>query len=975
MNQIKTVISYFLVICLSIYMFILFFLPNFLNQKELSDFVQDTVFKQTGCNIVVENPTLSVSWNLNLLAKVKKADIFYKKKKFAQLNDLDVNIALLPLAFKTLKITDINASKFMMEIPDKFVLPKTEKQNMKLFKRLPSVDIGYLRVSVKDGNNIYAVKANNFSFYDSPLQNKMRIRANGSVLTNKTENIKYDAAIVFNLLQGKTELQPNLIFDLMRNLKEYGVKADVVVDADVTDLSKPQGVLKLSKVSFLCNGKRVSPSFANLNFDKGNVQFDSQIFTSSTDKIKIVGNLENGVKRNLDLRILSDEISIKDLLSIAKTFAKPLGIKELEGVFANGVLKADFNIKSDFKKIVSKGNMFVKNANLAFKGLSVDKINAEVDFSGNKVNVKNATAFIAGYPLSVRGFVDTNAKADFNVSAKNLAVKNETKAYSLEAIANLNVNVKGNLKKIVNDSSLKLTKLKLKDKVTGMAVNNSELDVILKGENGSVSLFNTTVSNGVSSMLIPMLKAKVHKDSLELVKTGLFVDNIKADISGKVKNLLGTPVFENVKLTIPTQKNLSAPMNSRISIGGELILNGDLKTPELKGSISVPKYTQGNMSVQNAVIYADNGLKVSCPYITIGSSIIRLTAYINNVLSGEITSVNITSDYLDLSKIKAFTKNQPFNPNIKSGSLKVNRALINGINAENIKANLSLKNDILYLKNLRANAYFGEVASDIKYNIKKDLTSITIQGRELDSHAALTALSGKVQDIRGRCDFDGKFEFTGDTISQVQKTLKGDVKFIISNFHSNNLGKLDYLIQAQNVLSNASAVKQGIKIFDTGVYKYARGNIYLEKGFAYIKDLQLAGPAMSLYISGRYYLPTDDAFLLIMGRVSNEIASRMGEMKETYIPVASSTASAFMTDVTTSTDLRDVKKIPELTVKTNFKTREFKVLISGDINKQTSVKTFKWIDSKEPVIIKTTVQQSQKYKLPDFIDKLPSFKN
>ena len=108
--------------------------------------------------------------------------------------------------------------------------------------------------------------------------------------------------------------------------------------------------------------------------------------------------------------------------------------------------------------------------------------------------------------------------------------------------------------------------------------------------------------------------------------------------------------------------------------------------------------------------------------------------------------------------------------------------------------------------------------------------------------------------------------------------------------------------------------------------------------------------------------------------VKQVLASMSGTVSANN-PVASSTASAFMTDVTTSTDLKDVKNIPELTVKTNFKTREFKVLISGDVNKQTSVKTFKWIDSKEPVIIKTTVQQSQKYKLPDFIDKLPSFKN
>ena len=121
--------------------------------------------------------------------------------------------------------------------------------------------------------------------------------------------------------------------------------------------------------------------------------------------------------------------------------------------------------------------------------------------------------------------------------------------------------------------------------------------------------------------------------------------------------------------------------------------------------------------------------------------------------------------------------------------------------------------------------------------------------------------------------------------------------------------------------------------------------------------------------------------MLILGRVSDDVVTALGPLGNTgvnskYVPKAGSVASAFLEDITTESDLNDLSKVPDLTVKTNFKTQNFKVLINGRIDKQTSVQTFKWI--KEEKVPNTFVQskpKQNKTELPEFINKLPEYKN
>ncbi len=996
MKIINNIILYTLSLCLIIYLSFLFLIPNLFNLNKYSKIVEDSFFKQTGLKIQLNNPQITTSYNLSMVLGVDKADIFLDKEKFAQVNNLKINIYVIPLIFRTVKISDINADKLILELSKDFNLPK-QKQNPKIsvFEKLPNVNVNYYRLSLKDGKNKYSIKGNNLVFNENILTKNLNLSAKGSVLTNEQQHIKYDVDITFKMPETKDEnIDLSKILDIFQNLKRYSISSDLTIKADVSNPSNIKGNIDLSGFTFVCENKKFPASFANIVMDKSNLKIKSDLFTSHKNKISLFGNFDYGAAKNINLKILSDEVNFKDLILIARTIGKSFGVNIFDKINAQGVLQANFEIKSNLKSMVSNGKMFLKNSKISYGEYSLDRINSEIDFSGNKIKILNSGAFFKEYPVKFSGNIDSNANADISVSSVNIklkdfANKNILKEYNIDGKAHFNAYLKGNLKDTKPRANLTLSDLLIKHKATGIALKNNETKISLIGSKINLLAQNILVFDKENSLLVPKLNMTALDNNLDIEKGNFWIDNIKAEYSGQIENILTKPNINEIKIAIPTQNNLTGPKNSKISINGDLTVYGEINMPKVRGNINISKLTipEYLMTVKNVMLTADErGININCPYIEIASSIIRLNAFVENLLSQSIKTVNINADYIDVNKLKQISKNQKYYPNILSGTLKANKIKVNDIVADNVAANISEKDNILYLKKLTADAYSGKIAADIEYNIAANKTSMTLQGRGVDSYNALRAVSGKSQDIHGRCDFDSKLTFVGDSPLEIQKTLTGDVKFIINNFVSGDLGKLDYLIQAQNILSNRvlqssmNIVKNALKLKDLGIYNFAQGEIHLEKDYAYIKGIKLAGPSMSLFLRGRYNLSDNSAFMLILGRVSDEIVSTLGPLGNitgnTYISKAGSLASAFISDLTTTADIQDISNVPELTVKTNFKTQEFKVLINGDINKETSVQSFKWIkQTKIPAVYTNSQPEMQKQQpLPVFIDKLPEFK-
>jgi len=302
-----------------------------------------------------------------------------------------------------------------------------------------------------------------------------------------------------------------------------------------------------------------------------------------------------------------------------------------------------------------------------------------------------------------------------------------------------------------------------------------------------------------------------------------------------------------------------------------------------------------------------------------------------------------------------------------------------------------MNNNILYAKNIMSDAYNGKVGGNISYDFNHRKVDIDMQGRSLSANPALIALSGRNDDIYGVMNFDTNVSFTTGSKHELLKNLKGDTNFIINNGKMGILGKFEHLLYAQNVVSNnvfkasLNLMAKAITAKNTGVYKYLKGKISFSNGWANIHWVKTSGPSMSLYLTGRFYMPENTANITILGRISDDIVGILGPLGEfsmnkaiSSIPKIGEVNALFANQYTTNPNYENKSQIPPLSLQTEFKTKEFKVIIDGDVSKQSSVKIFKWLST--PKIVEGQVQpyippKQPQYEVPDFVKNLPNLKN
>ena len=132
----------------------------------------------------------------------------------------------------------------------------------------------------------------------------------------------------------------------------------------------------------------------------------SNIYASVDKKVYIDGVVNNSKKPSVDLKVKTDEIKLADLYQKVKLLADFSKFKEINSL--DGTLKADFSIKGDLNKIKSAGFLKINNAAVKANGLDINKINADVDFSNNVINIVNAIGYVNNAPIMAKGKIDKN---------------------------------------------------------------------------------------------------------------------------------------------------------------------------------------------------------------------------------------------------------------------------------------------------------------------------------------------------------------------------------------------------------------------------------------------------------------------------------------------------------------------------------------------------------------------------------------
>lgn len=1018
MKAFKIVGTSIFIVFVCVYLAFLFVLPNFIDLDKYSTLITDTIQKSTGGHVVTSGVKFKTTWNLDIGLYVDRIDLMdLRNKKFAQIDDLNTKISLLSLIFKQVKIDELSAQKVLINLEtDKngeFLLcrdelpSQTQKTDFKLSDIMPKISVKKYRISILNKGNNYTLKGQDLKITDFVLNKKITVKALGDLVLNGRKQIDYDVAVSSKLSSQGQNPSGNLI-KTFEDLYQYDIKAKVLADLKL-DEKGSFGKVDIDKLTFVFGGKTYPPSAVKLAFKDDNVRINASLHVDKKSKAIVTGILKTGKHKFIDLDVKSDEVQIEDILHIASAVSKTFGLK-LKDIDAKGIAKAQFCLRSDFKTVKSDGYLKIKNASLSDKQYKVlvNNITADIDFSKDSIKIKMATAKLNSEPIKIVGSIDKNAIANISVLADNLPLKSVLLSFGqanilkenniLSGLVSVNANLNGKLNKAspkinatVKNASLK--NIKSKARIT---LPNALVNVQNKVINTQVSGLKIYLANG-NQLLIPSGKTAINNDKMSISGTNLYINGIKTNVSGQITGLNSDPVFNSLTLSIPN--NLSMAIKgypqSKMVVSGNLVLSGVLSNPKITGKIKVPLISlPTNYTVLKDVDldFAD-AIKLTCPYIKLADSEFSFSSNIDKDFSKGISMSNakFNAALVDLNLIgpilKSFSGNSGMPVSIKNGKTSVGEFRVGTIKASNIKSDLALNNNILYLSNLYADAYGGKVAGDITYNISKKHLDLDIQGRGLSSNAAVAGLVGHSEDINGVLDFDGDISMTGYSKNEILKSLKGNLGFIISNGQMGLLGKFEHLIYAQNVLSNSifkaslNVVAKAISVKDTGVYRYMKGKISFSNGWADINWLKTSGPSMSLYITGRYFLLDDTANLTMLGRISDDVVNILGPIGQfsmdkaiSSIPKVGEISAFFANQYTSNPVYENVSQIPNLTPKTEFGTKTFKVLIDGNSGKQSSVKTFKWLST--PKIVQPEIEQTpppKTYAVPDFVKKLPNY--
>lgn len=734
MKKFLKIFSITLVSLISVlYLAFLFVLPNCVDLNKYEPQIKKSISDSTGFVVNTENIKLSTGWNFSAGLKADRIDIFYpNNEKFFQLKNADVKLSLIPLLTKNIIIDSVNADNIILRMKiekdgsfyiEQFLKKDENKENtetvstelpfgLKFSDIMPVINVKKYSISLIDSqtNKFYTLAGDDFKISNFILNDKIKISAIGKILLDKEEHINYDINLfskvlpTFETTEETTTSQEK--FDILYYLKALktinlmaNIKADLKLSGDIDDI-KTDGTLDITGLSLKVKGSQLPQSYIKTSFSGNKISIDSNLNTSKTENINVHGYYKYGKNQYIDLTTKSDKISLSNMFDIVSSFLPIFGMNDIKGISANGTLKANFNIQSDFKKINSNGYLKVDNANIFYNlfNIAVKNINSDIDFSRNQIEIRKASAFVNGAPISLTGAINSNAYANLNLKADKLSLKGLMATFGmLNVLKDNNINsgivtidgkLKGNLSKTKPQINVLLENIVLYNKPTkiNLALTKGSSDITFTKDNkidGKVLVTGLKIkSPDFGNYSLPSTKLSFDNKNFYIQPSAIFFNNSKIDFKGKVSNYAD-------------KKN----NNVDIEVYG-LILAKDLKsiTPKefrkdisASGKIPLILKVRGNLDTQTITAQA---LANSTNYISYGTvnSLLNKTTLLNASMVLANNNLKISDLSLNaLNSNKGLTEN--FNSNL-SGSTKIASAT-GGIS--------NLQNKFPYINNLKIN--------------------------------------------------------------------------------------------------------------------------------------------------------------------------------------------------------------------------------------------------------------------------------
>ena len=1065
------------------------FIP--INASRLIPTVEAQVSKDLGIDIHIERLILRVGPFIKVKAPIMH--MMYKDgQKFAQFDNVKFYISWLALLKKdNLTINKLYANKLIIRVnsDDKYLSDFLDKLKNKDIKETPNIQIKSYNISYlnKNINDRYVLEGQALNIEKVPNFNNFKINTEGSFSINDRKYTTYDITYLPKMdipeVHKKVDIE-----EFFSQMKELDFYADIIADLKVyknqNDILQGSGFINIDNISVLDKAKKSPKSFVYLTLWGDKASILSNIYTSPNKKVYIEGMVNNSKKPVLDIKVKTDEIKLNDLYQKLKLLADFSKIKGLEKI--EGTLNANFTLKGDLNKIKSNGFMKISNAGIKASGLNIERINADVDFSNNIINIVNAVGYVNNSPIMAKGSIDKAINIELLMNKVELKYLCPASFGIKNGIASLVANVNGTLDNISHQENLQIENLQMVNNGVELGFENLKIDTnksnsayitnitcktpeteaikipslrlnieresitipdtnifmpnskltakseIMNYNSGNIT-FTTKVSGFINSKdlkrfkqyssrypfklvfngnkeaqnlnaqiqiekasildepAIVNLASKIEKNSIKLDDlsvlsfNGKLSDDFKSNLKGQKKIIvtgnidnLTSPVIKNIRVFFPQQLNINI-YDTIAQVRGDLFLNGNPQKPDIVGQLSIQNLFNQTLQlgVSNCTLdFNKNNVIVNAPQVKLADSSMRVDAAASTDISEGILikSLNVKSKYLNTDTLLMYKDNplvKLFPIIVQNGKFYSEKVLANVYDSplylSAFSSDIRLKDDNLVLSNISSEMFNGKLAGSLEYNMKDEHFISNIMARGVSAAPIFDVISTREDTISGIMDFDTAIK--GELTSK--QSLNGDIKFIVHNGRMSTLGRLEHLLYAQNVVADSmlrtslSVVTKAITLKDTGLFKYLRGDIQLVNGIANIRMLQSQGPLMALFIKGEYNPVNDNARLIVLGRLSDEIVEGLGAFGD----FSFNKLMVMLTGEDNKYNIlpEDFEKIPQLTAKY---TKEFRSIINGNINKPSSVLSFNWISYTQKSLKQKDVPMTN-IKVPSFVEELP----
>lgn len=1013
----------FVIAIYALFLIVPFFLTGIANaySPKLSQMIEE----MSGFKVKLEKISVVTTPKLTVGAKVGHIDAALPTgESFFTADNVQGKLSLLPVLMKKIEIDMVGADNVNLNLKvkkdGKFLIedyiPKNEEQkteqqpekfempfNIKLSNKLPNIVIKNYNITFVDmpSDKSYSIYGNKASVKDFVLNKKVKISADGKFMLQDKVQFNYDVKL-FNKVMPDVELN-DLVFnppetdeqpaepmninviDIFKAIYNNQLTADVTANVATSGTFEDMnfdGFCNISNLGIAVDGKKLPASNADLTLKGNKIDLYSKLYSAENEITEIIGKFKTGKHPKIALNCKSNA-KFKSLIDLIDSLAQSFGYNDLATLTATGGIDADFSLKSDMKTVQSSGFLKVPSASLSYGlyNIAINNINADIDFSNNMLNIKNAGLSVLNQPLNIKGTITQKADANISVNAKNLQLKGLLLALGQMSLLKennissgaltLNVDVKGRLDKIQPRVNLSIDNVNVKNipSNTSFTLVNAGANIYTYGKiaGGTVNINNAKIINPAVVLTAPKAEMVIGEKDIDIKNAYVLYENTRIDITGKISDYLA----KNIKL------NLTANGLGTINLTGTLIDGAkklDLRLFTTKTiSMAIPGMKKSNLKAD-----ADISITGACA---------------NPYLKGKVNVPTLTMPDMAMA---VENLNILLNGYIASGSGTLKKFTSGGIVAENLFSDFNLKNNVFYLNNIAGDAFSGKIGGNVSYNLQNGHIKVNFKGSDMDAEKAIAGAAGIKNALSGKLGFNADVALHGATDVEMITNLKGNVSFNIADGTLGNIGRFENFLFADNISSNAilksamNSISALPAIKNTAEFKTITGDLTFDNGRARLNPVKTTGPSMAYYITGRYNILNGTANVVVLGRLSAEIISLLGPLGDlsvdkltSYIPKFGVLTGNLINMMTSDPKSENISAIPPLSSgNTNYK--DFKVVFNGGVESRSSVKSFKWLSNCDTSAIdslgtqidkaKETVQQAKQQAVQQITDTIQEHK-